>query len=281
MPQNGSFSTEEQHGWDQPALECKKDVTVQPNTPNVTWGINLVDMDKGTNQRVNTFVDNLKPAGFQAHINTWGDTKFYRGGIDWFVPDDCDFQTGSFDTQEDHPYQDNKPKTTKKVVFRRPFAAPPKVVVWLRAWDIEKTANFRVTTYVDSITATDFALHIDTWGDSRLFSAAANWIAYPADKIGVSSGAYSTSDVRSPNDKTLTNSKAITFDASAKFEAPPVVMTGITAIDFDRTMNVRIKLTEDGISKTGFTWHIDSWGNSIFYAGNAMYLAYAAPKAGA
>lgn len=39
-----------------------------------------------------------------------------------------------------------------------------------------------------------------------------------------------------------------------------------------------MKLLEDGITNTGFTWHINSWADSVFYSGSAAYIAFETPK---
>ena len=89
---------------------------------------------------------------------------------------------GSFGTDEDHPYTKDPQQTTKKVQFSRPYAATPKVVVWLTGYDIKNGTTIRINTAADNITSNGFDLHIDTWSDIRLYYASASWIAYPADK---------------------------------------------------------------------------------------------------
>ena len=96
------------------------------------------------------------------------------------------------------------------------------------------------------------------WSDTTLHSAAASWIAYPADKPGVSSGNFSTSDVHSPTKPQLTNNKTISFPDAKKFKAVPQVFAAINAIDMDRKANFRVKVLGDDITDSGFTWHIDS-----------------------
>ena len=276
MPQTGSFNNQEQGAATDPQ-HAQKDVKLTPPIPTVAWGLSAVDMGKETNQRVTSYVDNLQPGGFKIHVDTWGDAKFYYGSTNWFYPGDCDYQTGSFSTEEDHPYTKDQQKTTKKVQFSRPYAATPNVVVWLTAYDIKAGTNIRVKTNADNITGNGFDLHVDTWDDTRLYSAKASWIAYPADKKGVASGNYSTSDIGGRTSKDLSNSKQTNF-ASGAFDDAPTVVTGINRLDFDKSNNTRIKLSADGISKTGFTWHIDSWSDSVFYSGSAAYIAFATPK---
>ncbi|KAL9121332.1 MAG: hypothetical protein Q9187_002109 [Circinaria calcarea] len=273
----GSFSTEEQRKWDDPKPTAQKDFQLTPPIPAIAWGLSIIDMKKGTNQRVHIYADNLKPDGFQIHVDTWGDTTLYRAATNWFYPGDCDYQVGAFSTLEDHSIDENKQQTTKKVKFSRPYPAPPNVVVWLTAFDIEKGNNIRIRTYADNVTADGFDLHTDTWSNTRLFSAKSCWIAYPTGKQGVTSGTYSTLDVRGTNPNQMENSKKIDF-TSGGFKDAPTVVTGITALDFDKSNNVRMKLSEDAITNTGFTWHINSWSDSVFYSGRAAYIAFETPK---
>lgn len=230
MPQTGSFSTEEQRKWDNPQPTAQKDFQLTPPIPTIAWGLSIIDMKKDTNQRVSTYPDNLKPDGFQIHVDTWNDTTLYRGATNWFYPGDCDFQTGSFSTLEDHPFDKNQQVTIKNVKFSRPYPAPPNVVVWLTAYDIEKGANIRINTLTKNVTADGFDLEINTWNNTRLFSAKSSWIAYPAGKQGVTSGTYSTLDVRGTTPNTLENSKKIDF-TSGGFKDAPTVVTGMTSLD--------------------------------------------------
>lgn len=183
-----------------------------------------------------------------------------------------------FSTLEDHPYNKPQEKTTKKITFARPYPSTPQMVIWLNSVDLANDKNVRVRAFATDIASDGFTLHLDTWSDSRLYSAGASWIAFPANKEGVTSGNFSTSDVRDPSKPQLQNKKAIKYTDAKKFKAAPQVLAGINAIDIDRSSNVRISVTSDGITNSGFTWHIDAWSDSVLYSAGAAYLAIDYPE---
>src|SRR5438876_5267137 len=53
---------------------------------------------------------------------------------------------------------------------------------------MHRSRDWRVRAHATDITSTGFSLHIDAFDESMLFSGGASWIAYPAEKVGVSSG---------------------------------------------------------------------------------------------
>lgn len=62
--------------------------------------------------------------------------------------------------------------------FSPSFSASPKVVVGLSYLDIFKNANTRLTAKVAEVNPNGFYLNLITWGDSKIWAAGVNWIAY-------------------------------------------------------------------------------------------------------
>jgi hypothetical protein len=272
-----AFNTLEVRPWDKPSLEAVKRQgfpAEYPNPPSLAVGLNWFDIDKNTNIRVKAYADKIGKKSADLHINTWHDTTLYSAGCTWLrvAANDPDFQTGQFSTEEDHPWNQPQLLTSRQITFNKPYSSPPKIVVWLNQLDMDRNKNWRIAAKATNITTTGFTIHIDTWGDTVLYSATAAWFAYPSDKAGVASGAYSTQDVRPWNQPQLTNNGRVGFPAGT-FQKDPTVLIAFNSFDVDCSRNLRLKLSADSVSKDGLNWHIDSWYDTILYSAGASYVA--------
>lgn len=178
-----------------------------------------------------------------------------------------------FSTEDD---DQSKPqtKTERRILFDRPYASPPKVIVWLNQLDMAHNKNWRVEATATDVTADGFTIHLDTWSDSVLFSATAAWIAHPSSKAGVTSGSYNTTDVRGLYPPRLRTEGRVDFPAGT-FTATPTVLVAFNKLDVDCVNNLRAKLSAESVSQCGMNWHIYGWSNTQLYSAGASYIAFA------
>jgi hypothetical protein len=66
--------------------------------------------------------------------------------------------------------------TLVPILFRVPFTRDPKVVVCLKKIDLGSDIN-RLLVRAENIRLDGFDLCFETWNDSRVYDAAASWIA--------------------------------------------------------------------------------------------------------
>ncbi|KUI72507.1 hypothetical protein VM1G_07813 [Cytospora mali] len=274
-----AFNTMEVRPWNKPTKESSKrhDFPKKFNTPpHVAVGLDWLDISNSANIRVNAYVDNVTTESTYVHIDTWWDTTLYSAGCKMFTAPashNADFQVGQFSTQDDHPWDKPQTNTARHIKFERAYSAPPKVIVWLNKLDMARDKNWRVSATVTEIQADGFTIHIDTWGDTTLYSATAAWIAYPANKPGVASGSYSTEDIRPWNQPQVNNTGRANFPAGA-FHTAPTVLTALNKLDISSIHNLRLKLSADSVSEQGMNWHIDSWFDTTLYSAGASYIAF-------
>ncbi|HKP51471.1 MAG TPA: H-type lectin domain-containing protein [Chloroflexia bacterium] len=279
-PQNGDpgiFNTMEVRPWNEPRPDNLKEIFfANPYTkpPRLAVGFNWLDIDNGANIRVRAYANQVQTDRFTSHIDAWGDTILYSAGCTWLemADGDPDFQSGQFGTEDDHPWNQPQLQTSRPITFTRAYSEPPQVVVWLNQLDMARDRNWRVHIYATNVTATGFTWHIDTWGDSVLYTGIASWIAYPANKANIFSGNCNTEDVRPFNQPQLNNSGRANF-GSQVFATPPRILLAINSLDIDCQHNLRLKVSADSITNTGMTWHIDSWADTILYSAVASYIA--------
>ncbi|KAJ7257177.1 hypothetical protein B0H12DRAFT_1015483 [Mycena haematopus] len=274
-----SFDTQAIHAWDKPTEKTSGVVTL-PQTyvapPRLSIGLKALDIKAGANVRVKTSITDGDKAKFTAHIDKWSDTTLYSAAIDALVlkPANLDILSGEFNTGEEHAWQHPQLATKHRIEFQRPFITPPKVLVYLKQIDAGNGSSVRIKTYVTDIDAKGFTVHIDTWADTQLYSATASWVAYPEDKDYIASGTANTMDVRAWDKPQLLNSKAIQFNfGGTHFWKEPKVFVGLNFIDIASSKNLRIKAYGSDITAKGFTWHIDSWADTILYSAGISYVA--------
>lgn len=242
--------------------------------PGLVVGLTLLDVDAAANVRVNAYPNEIQREHFKINVSSWNDTRLYGAACAWLAikADDMDFQYGSYHTIEDHDWRETPHHNTRKITFKRQYPAAPKVVVWLNVIDLGCRENFRIKTFATDVTTTGFIIHIDTWSDTRLYSAMASWVAYPTVRSGVASGSFSTMDIRSSGQEQVYNSAYESFGKGV-FEKPPRLFLALNALDIDRRATMRVMVKADNVSAAGMTWHLDSWRDSSMYSAGASYIA--------
>lgn len=272
----GTFKSVERNP---PEKSCNKIFSVSFTTPysmppELLLGFYMIDVGNNGNPCVDSYARNIQKDQFDIHIDTKGSAKLHGLGCTWLEVEgnDLDFQFGRFCTQDDHsPF---KPKTlnSRYITFQRAYPATPQVVVWLTAFDMDREKTWHVKTYTTNVTATGFTIHIDGWSDTILYSAAASWIAYPADRANISSGRFNIADIRYSGDFQLQNSSYVHFGRNV-FSTPPRVLLAINLIDVIPEKNLRLKVSASSVSVAGMTWHLDSWSNTLLASAGASYIA--------
>ncbi|RDB18504.1 hypothetical protein Hypma_000219 [Hypsizygus marmoreus] len=268
-----SFTTSQVRPWDKPQTENSIDIKLAPNPPSFPLGLTALDIDKSHGIRIKAFTDNVTPNSVRVHLDAWADTTLYMASCNWLevFANDREFQHGSVSTMDDHPW--NKPQVTTaiKVNFPKAFGAPPTVIVWLNELDLNEKHNWRVKATVSDVTSTGFIMHLDTWGDTIMYSATATWIAYPANRPNIMSGSYNIMDVRAWDQPRAVNQGNVQFNKA--LQTVPRVLSGLNMMDIGCSANLRIRLGMSNISKTGLTWNIDAWADTVLYSAGASYLA--------
>lgn len=275
----GNFDSQEVRAWDSTAPGASKIATFPAAftaAPSFAIGLTGLNVSNAENIRVSAYAANVTKTSASIHLDTWSGSTMHSAAAVWLAisSGDPSFQTGGFSTTDDHPWDQPKQNTSRAITFARPYAAPPAVIVWLKLVDLDHTKTWRVSARASDVTGNGFTLHVDTWGDSVLYGATAQWIAYPAGMAGVASGAYSTHDVRSGTVPQLVTNGTARFPTGA-FQCDPTVLLALNYIDVGATADLRLRASADPVSHSGMTWHLDGWGDSVIYGAGAAYLALA------
>ncbi|KAG8995395.1 hypothetical protein FRB94_009186 [Tulasnella sp. JGI-2019a] len=223
-------------------------------------GLNSLDVNCDRNVRVMAYADNQAGSSATIRIASWDDTVLDSGGCTWLevAKNNHDFQYGVFNTADDRSWTQPKMETSCEISFEKAFAEPPKIVCWLNMIDMDHKHNCRIAVGVKNVTKTGFNLCITTWHDSILYTASATWIAYPANRNNITSGYYSTGDVRHWSDPQPRCERDILFDRT--FQKALLVLTALNMMDIDHcSSSIRIKTLSTNVTAEGMTWHLDTW----------------------
>ncbi|EON69321.1 hypothetical protein W97_08581 [Coniosporium apollinis CBS 100218] len=285
----GVFSTEEVHPPDGTAQVLSRVIAFPRNhytrAPNVAAGFKQLHLSRAGPLRANLVGSDITKDSFTVTVETWGDGILYSATGTWIEHKagarDCHF--GQFDTAEVHP---DATATPQEVEARIQFPAdvgrwkshqrPPHVVCWLNRLDLacEPGRNFRIAAHATRIGEQGFTAHLDTWGNTRMAGAAMCWIAFPRGKKGVATGSFSTSDVRLWSKPWAENSGTIKFaDAGQRFGVVPTVLVALNGFDIRGDADLRVKVYVDEVTKEGFRWHLNTWGDTTLYSASASWIA--------
>lgn len=239
--------------------------------PRLAHGIRELDI-KNTGIRVTSRLQHLTKRSADCHITPWGDSVLYSAVADVLAlaPGDLDFLTGE---HMHNLWMNPDDPASVRIDFERPFATPPKVVVFLNCIDLDESHNWRLKTTATDIDAEGFTLNIETWSDTVLRAARAGWIAYPEDREHIFSKSVNTMDVRPWNRPQAKQSSEVKFDA-VEFWKKPSVFIALNSIDFACKANLRVNAYVDSVSTTRLVWHIDTWADSVLYSAGATIIAF-------
>lgn len=173
---------------------------------------------------------------------------------------------------------DSRGATSKIVTFASPYAAPPNIPVALSMVDITGRANPRIRAYPSHIQKNKFEIHTDCWLDTEVNAARCTWLEIAADDPDFQFGSYSTENILRGDQAVIRVQNPVSFPRS--YTAPPIVVVWIAGFGLAKDKRWRLKAFATNITKSGFTIHLDAWGDSILYSGITSWVAYPATKPG-
>lgn len=138
---------------------------------------------------------------------------------------------------------------------------------------MHKDHNIRIKAYADNVDARGFDIHIDTWGDTIMYSASADWIAYdPSASTTVSSGSDDTSLYRSWFPAQKSNGRKVSY--GNRCQKTPQVYVAISSLNFDAARNVRFKVTASEVTVDSFKWNVDTHSDTLCYGAGVNWIAF-------
>jgi len=184
---------------------------------------------------------------------------------------------GTFNTNEVRPAdQPLAPRNNaRRILFAVPYDKPPAVLVGLNEIDMDGTNQMRLRAFADTVRPDGFQIHIETWWNTTLYAAGCIWLQVAAGDPDYQCGLFSTMDDHPWDEPTDFTSRRVEFDVP--YDIPPQVMVWLYQFDMNHG---RVKAHATDITTTGFTIHIDSWGDTQLLSGKASWVAFPTGKTG-
>ncbi|RYP90313.1 hypothetical protein DL770_003536 [Monosporascus sp. CRB-9-2] len=253
-----TFNAMETRGWDDAGKRASKTQVLVGNydaAPSLAVGLNWLDVSGATNVRVNAYATRIKKNSANIHLDTWSDTRLYSAGCTWFhaAAADPDFQIGQFSTEDGNHGRDTPlGRTTGTVKFARPYASPPKVIVWLNQLDLAASSSsassgWRVRATATDLTARGFKLRLG--------------------QVDVASGSFSASKKGQ-----AMQSGQVSYPAGT-FKAKPTVLSAFSMLDCGRATSLRAMVSTDSVPRK-MKWRIEPWSDSVINSAEASYIAF-------
>ena len=159
--------------------------------------------------------------------------------------------------------------TQRSFNFPRSFIDRPRLAHGLREIDVANNANIRVSSTFQNLTKSSADCSIITWGNTILWSAVADVFAIAPGDLEFLTGEHMRSTWKNPN-----SPASVRIDFERPFPTPPKVVVFFNCIELERFHNWRLRTTATGIDAKGFTLHIETWSDTIFYAARVGWIAY-------
>lgn len=177
---------------------------------------------------------------------------------------------GNFNTGEVHHWRHPWERTSKIVSFATTYSTPPGLPVGINTMDIGNNGNIRINAYTSNIGRDRFTINIDSWLDTRIYSAGCAWLQIPSNDPNFQFGRYSTTEDH-PHHQTRT-SRLITFPRA--YAAPPTVVVMLASLDMQHNKVWRVRTYVSNVTATSFIIHIDTWDDTILHSAGATWVAY-------
>ncbi|KAK7686079.1 hypothetical protein QCA50_010891 [Cerrena zonata] len=182
-------------------------------------------------------------------------------------------ETGIFRTAGVRSYGNPQLHTIGKIPLSFPNSSPPTILLGLTSLD---TDVLRVRCNLLSVTPRDVDIDVESWGDTKLYSAGCSWLSIPQDDTDLQYGRFDTLEDHPITKPQKSTKRRITF--ACPYYALPKVVVWLEAVSTDSAHHCRIKATATNITVHGFTIEIDTWFDTNVLCARVAWFAHSADR---
>lgn len=190
---------------------------------------------------------------------------------------------GFFSTREVRPPL--KPTTSTSRVIQFPsnhYEQPPNVAGGFKLLHLShKAPGVRANLVGSDITTKDFNITIETWDESVLYEAEAQWIEHKFGSKECAFGQFDTRDVEvypgeGKEEGRQEWSKRCKFPASFKSNEAPEVVCWLNRLDIEsgQNRNFRVNAYVTGVRGDSAAFHLDTWGDCRLNGAALCWIAF-------
>lgn len=136
-----------------------------------------------------------------------------------------------------------------------------------------RNRNWHISATATNIDSKGFTIHLDSGSDTILFSAAAAWISYPADKLGVMGGTLYTKNIQANGLKGDNDHGWVKFPVGM-FLSEPRVMIAFNSLHVDCKSSLMLFTGILLVNKDSMNWFIE-WAGTNTYSAGVSFIAIA------
>lgn len=133
----------------------------------------------------------------------------------------------------------------------------------------------RVRCNLLSLTAHNAEIDIESWEDTKLYSAGCSWLSIPQENLDLQCGRFDTLEDRSITKPQKLTTRRITFERP--YYALPKVVVWLEALSTPKH-NCRIRVKAEHVDISGFTLHVEAWADTDILCATAAWFAHSADR---
>jgi hypothetical protein len=156
------------------------------------------------------------------------------------------------------------------VSFSKPYPAPPAFIVGLNFLDFDNSRNLRIRSLVEAVLPGQAVVKLQSWADTIQHASGVSWLLSPKDDADFQHGSFTAKE--SPAQKTISFNRA--------YSSPPQVLVFFTALDIDKSSNLRIKTYASEVTNHGFKLNVETWSNTHLSEVGVSWIAIPEGKQG-
>ncbi|KAF5567875.1 hypothetical protein FNAPI_449 [Fusarium napiforme] len=223
-----------------------------PVVPTVIYGFRAIEVSSTNSPRVALNLSSVSETGISLSLKSFlHPTSNLEASVMTLPNGTIPFQHGFVDASDNPGGRSAGQNASVAVTFKKPFKAPPKVLVWFT--EISQPHGWRsLWTHASNVTETGLTVNIDTWCERQFEAARVAWLAWPAEFDGKT--------IRSEQHNTFTKGQQVSefpwYDGS--FSKDPKVFTAIDWIDIPDTQptgSIGIYAKHEWATKDKLRWH--------------------------
>ncbi|KAF9766785.1 hypothetical protein IL306_000743 [Fusarium sp. DS 682] len=155
-----------------------------PIVPTVIYGFRAIEASAANSPRVALNLSSVSETGISLSLNSFlHPTSNLETSVMALPNGTIPFQHGYVDASDNPGGRSAGQNASIAVTFKKPFKAPPKVLVWFT--EISQPHGWRsLWTYASNVTETGLTVNIETWCEREFEAARVSCLAWPAEFDG-------------------------------------------------------------------------------------------------
>jgi hypothetical protein len=234
--------------------------------PKLLFGLSHIDIGANRNRALAWAYPEVQNSGFSLQAMVWAGAWGHDIGCSWMtLPSDLHLETGLVDTYSQNVGDFDVLR--RQIFFSQSFVTPPRVCVWLQAFEWHGGDFMSLKCSAADITSNSFTIQCQSWANRRFKNVRIQYLAYPSEEDGkrVKSGTSLVNRAQGHVEQNLP------FYGSP-FKEKPQVFIAICETDFNISRNSRFRTTAEA-EKGSLKWSYGTWADTDMDHAGVQWIA--------